>query len=91
MTPNLLIFLKVNFSPELNAFEETLIQDEGFTIFKGYETGPCEKEKGVNGMTMVPKSRGYDYDALNEAPTSLSSRQAQSPKKEEGPVPAGVD
>ena len=48
-SPSLLIFLKVNFQDELGAFDSTIVDDDGFKLFSGYERGPCEQESLVNG------------------------------------------
>jgi len=39
----LLLFLKINFSEDVNDFEK-FHEDSGFMLFKGYEKGPSKGE-----------------------------------------------
>jgi len=47
MSSSLLIFLKVNFSADIGDFDSTIAEEEGFSIYKGFNKGPDNLESGL--------------------------------------------
>ena len=52
----MLLFLKMNFSPEFGLFDQEAVRDDDFVVYRGYDRGPCEKEGGPSLSAKVKTS-----------------------------------
>lgn len=80
----------MNFTDEVGSFDSTIVEDNSFKLFGGYEKGPCEKEQLVNGAATnardtVKASPGQF--AMGRAPEDPRSHYSPAAKQQPYPYP----